>query len=141
MSATLPTAPAPADRRIPRRLVIAAVAVLPAVVFVGANVLQYGVGFDGAATWLDPFFTVPIVNVALTLVILTGPVVAFLLSASWLLPLRFVPDGDAWQVKIRARLDPWAVGIAVVSLGVGGILFGHLLAENLACMIGVASSC
>ena len=50
-------------------------------------------------------------------------------------------DGDAWEVRIRVRVDRWALAIAVASLVVGGILVGHLLVENAACMIGIRASC
>jgi hypothetical protein len=134
-------APPSSGRRIPRRLIVAAILVVPATIFVGANVLQYGLGLDGAAAWLDPAFDVPVLGNLLVVVIVGGPLVAFLLALSWLVPIQLVPDGDAYQVKVRIRLDPLAIGIAAVSLGVGGILAGHLVAENLACVIGVASRC
>ena len=40
-----------------------------------------------------------------------------------------------WELRLRIRLDPPAIGLAAASLLVGGILFGHLLAENLACVV------
>jgi hypothetical protein len=63
------------------------------------------------------------------------------IAASWLLPFRLERDGDAWEVRIRVRPDGWALAVAAISLLVGGILAGHLIAENLACMIGLRSSC
>jgi hypothetical protein len=124
-----------------RRLVLATVSLAPAAVFVAANVLQYGLGIAGAADWFDPLFAVQPVAWILTFLILAGPVVSFLLAASWLLPFRLERDGDAWEVRIRVRPDGWALAVAAISLLVGGILAGHLIAENLACMIGLRSSC
>jgi hypothetical protein len=124
-----------------RRLVLATVLLAPGAVFVTANVLQYGLGIQGAADWFDPLFALPAVAWILTVLILVGPAASFLLAAPWLLPFRLERDGDAWEVRIRVRPDGWALAVAVVSLLVGGILAGHLIAENLACMIGLRSSC
>jgi hypothetical protein len=124
-----------------RRLVIAGLLVVPAAIFVMANVLQYGLGVKGAADWFDPLFDVAGLGWLLSAVILAGPVAALLLAASRLLPIKLIRDGDAWEVRIRVRTDRWAIAIAAVSLLVGGILAGHLVAENLACTIGVASHC
>ena len=130
-------APHPSSHRV----LAASILVAPATVFVTANVLQYGLGVHGAADRLDPLFTTTVLEWPLTALILAGPVAAMLLALSRLLPIRFLRDDDAWEVRIRVRSDPWAIGVATVSLLVGGILAGHLLAENLACMIGVGSGC
>jgi hypothetical protein len=124
-----------------RRLVLATLLLVPGAVFVTANVLQYGLGIQGAADWFDPLFALPAVAWILTVLILAGPAVSFLLAASWLLPFRLERDGDAWEVRIRVRPDGWALAVAAISLLVGGILAGHLIAENLACMIGLRPSC
>jgi hypothetical protein len=124
-----------------RRVAIAAALVGPAAIFVTANVLQYGIGVRGAATWLDPILETPVLGGIATAVILLGPPVALLLAASLLLPIRLVRDGDAWEVRIRVRADVGAIAIAAVGLLVGGILAGHLVAENLACAIGLTSRC
>jgi hypothetical protein len=120
---------------------VAGALVVPAAIFVTANVLQYGLGVKGAADWFDPLFEVAGLGWLLSAVILAGPVAALLLAASRLLPIKLIRDGDAWEVRIRVRTDRWAIAIAAISLLVGGILAGHLVAENLACAIGVASHC
>jgi hypothetical protein len=125
----------------PRRLVLATVLLAPSAVFVTANVLQYGVGIDGAAEWIDPAFSITAVGWLLTFVILAGPVAALLLAVSRLLPIRLVRDEDAWEVRIRVRPDRWAVAVAGLSLLVGGVLALHLVAENLACALGVRVTC
>ena len=103
--------------------------------------LQYGLGLDGAATWLDPLFEARAVAWVLTALILVGPPAAFLLASWRLLPIRIERDGDAWEVRIRVRTDKWAIVVLGISLLVGGILARHLVAENLACVIGVKTSC
>ena len=76
-----------------------------------------------------------------TALVLVGPVVALLLAASRLLPIRLVRDSDAWEVRIRVRTDGWAIAVATISVLVGGTLAAHLVAENLACVIGLRSTC
>jgi hypothetical protein len=134
-------APSSGGHRIPRRLVIATIGVLPATVFVVGNVLQHGLGVPGAATWMDPAFEFAGLGVLLTAIVIAGPAVAFVLALSSLLPVRFERDDDAWVVRIRIRVDTFAIAVGAISLVVGGILAGHLLAENLACMIGFAERC
>jgi hypothetical protein len=129
------------DRHAHRRLLIATLIVTPAAVFVGLNVLQYGLGVPHAADWMDPVWDVSGLAWLATTIVLAGPVAALLLAATRIFPVRLVRDGDAWEVRIRVRLDRWAIAIAALSLVVGGILAGHLLAENLACMLGVSVSC
>lgn len=129
------------QRRSPRRLAIATVLLGPAAVFVSANVLQHGFGLDGAADWLDPIFVEPSILWLPTALVIVGPVVALLLAATRLFPIRLLRDGDAWEVRIRVRSDLWAIAVASLSLVVGVILAGYLVAENLACVIGIRSSC
>jgi hypothetical protein len=124
-----------------RRLLVAIVLVAPGGLFVAANVLQYGLGLRGAADWLDPLFALPIVEWIVTALVLAGPAVALLLAASRLLPIRLVRDDDAWEVRIRVRIDVWAIAVATISVLVGGVLAAHLIAENLACVIGLRSTC
>ena len=124
-----------------RRLFLAAIAVAPSAVFVAANVLQYGLGVRGAADWMNPLFQQPAIGWLVTGIILAGPILCFLLAASRLLPIRLVRDGDAWEVRLRVRADIRALVLVGLSAGVGGILAGHLLAENLACMLGIAVGC
>lgn len=124
-----------------RRLVLAAIAVAPSAVFIAANVVQYGLGIRGAADWLNPLFETPGIGWLVTGIILAGPIVCFLLAASRLLPIRLRRDGDAWEVRLRVRADVWALVLVGLSALVGGILAGHLLAENLACMLGIATGC
>jgi hypothetical protein len=123
------------------RLVVAGILVVPASIFVTANVLQYGLGVKGAADWFDPLFDVAGLGWLVSAVILAGPIAALLLAASRLLPIKLIRDGDAWEVRIRVRTDRWAIVIAAISLLVGGILAVHLVAENLACAIGLSSRC
>jgi hypothetical protein len=120
----------------------AAVLIAPAVVFVTGSALQYGAGVPKAADWFNPLFTIDgLRQIAVTWVV-GGPVVAFLLAASRVFPIRLVRDeDDTWEIRLRVRIDWPAITIAGVSLLYGGFLIGHLLAENAACMIGGKATC
>jgi hypothetical protein len=126
---------------VPRRLVVAAVATLPAAVFLACSVLQYGLGVSNAASWMDPAFDAPGIRILTIAVVLLGPTVAAILALTWLLPVRWTRDEDSWELRIRVRLDPIAITILGVSLACGAILFGHIAAENAACVIGLTTRC
>jgi hypothetical protein len=87
-----------------RRLVIATVLVIPATVFVGANVVQYGRGIGGAGEWLDPLYRHASHGVDRDRAHPSRPVAALLLAASRIIPIRFDRDDDVWEVRIRCVL-------------------------------------
>jgi hypothetical protein len=125
-----------------RRLVWAVVLLAPAVVFVNGSALQYGVGVTGAADWFNPVFTTGGLRQVATVWIVAGPLVAFLLAASRVFPIRLVREaGDTWEIRLRVRVDWPAILVASVALLYGGFLIGHLVAENMACLIGVKATC
>ena len=128
-------------RTIPRRLLIAVAAILPAAVFLACSVLQYGLGISNAASWMDPAFDTAGVRIFTIAVVLLGPTVAAILALTWLLPVRWTRDGDSWELRVRVRLDPVAITILGVSLTCGAILYGHIAAENAACVIGLTARC
>ena len=129
----------PSSRRLV--LTLATVLLAPGTLFVAANVLEHGLGLVEAADWFDSLLDLPGISWIVTSFILAGPVVALLLAGSRLLPVRLERDGDAWEVRIRVRADGWAIAVVTISVLVGGILAGHLIAENMACMIGPRPYC
>jgi hypothetical protein len=133
--------PPAAQRTVPLRLVVAVVATLPAAVFLACSVLQYGVGIPNAVSWMDPAFDTAGVRVLTIGVVLLGPTVAAVLALTWLLPVRWRPDGDSWELRIRVRLHPIAISILGISLLCGAVLYGHIAAENAACAIGLTARC
>ena len=104
----------PSSRRLV--LTLATVLLAPGTLFVAANVLEHGVGIEGAAAWFDSLLALPGFSAIVTVVILGGPVVALLLAGSRLLPIRLERDGDAWEVRIRVRADGWAIAVVAISL-------------------------
>lgn len=123
-----------------RRLLVATALVVPAFVFVAANVLEHELGVAGAAAWLDPALGSRM-GWLVTGLVVTGPPAALLIAATRFLPIRLVRDGEAWEVRIRVRPDGWAVAVATVSVALGGVLASHLILENLPCVARVAERC
>jgi hypothetical protein len=82
--------------------VVATLLVTPGAVFVAANVLQYGLGFEGAARLARPLFALPAVAWIVTALVLAGPVMALLLAASRLLPIR--PYGASPSPSRQTRM-------------------------------------
>jgi hypothetical protein len=118
------------------------VLVLPAALFVGANVLKYGLGIDGPYNALGPLTDPPKgTGDLVTVIVLVGPVVGLGVALWPVLGLRFAhPDGEV-KATVSLRLR-WAnIAIAVVALGVLAVLFGHILAENAACWFGSDTFC
>lgn len=123
-------------------MVLAAVLVLPAALFVGANVLKYNVGVDGPYAALGPLTDPPRSTTDyVTALVLLGPVAGFALVLWPILRLGFGhPEGEI-QATVTIRLR-WAnIAVAVVALGVLAVLFGHVLAENAACWFGSRTFC
>lgn len=114
---------------------------MPALVFVIANVLQHEMDVHGAASWLEPMLEAPATSALVTVVVALGPLLAVVLTLSWMVPLRAARSGDAWQVTLRVRTHPFAIAVLVISLGVGIALLAYLVAENAPCVLGLASSC
>ena len=123
------------------RLVVAAVATLPAAVFLVCSMLRSGLNISNAASWMDPAFDTAGVRILTIGVVLLGPTVAAVLALTWLLPVRWRRDGDSWRLRIRNRLDPIAISILGVSLVCSAILYGHIAAENAACQIDLTAYC
>ena len=130
------------ELRVRWTLILAAALVLPAAVFVGANVLKYGLGVDGPHDALGPLTDPPkgMGNIVTTIV-LVGPVIGLAIALSPVFRLRFAhPEGEV-QASFSLRLRWVNIAIALVALGVLAVLSGYVLAENAACWFGSDISC
>jgi hypothetical protein len=142
MSAPIDKIPVePSRRQRATRLVVATILVMPATVFLAMHVLQYGIGIDRAADWIDALFDGRWLGWVATGVVLGGSLIALVLAVAWFLQIRVMRDGEAWELRIRVRFDRWALAVATVSAGVGGFLVAHIAFENLACALGFSSVC
>jgi hypothetical protein len=124
-----------------RRLLVATALVVPALLFVVANMLEHRFGVAGAASWLDPALDSAWAGWLVSALVAGGPLVALAIAATRLFPIRRVRDGDAWEVRIRVRADRWAIGVAAVSVALAAVLAVYLIVENLPCLAGLAERC
>ena len=120
----------------------AAVLVLPAAMFAGANTLKYGLGVDGPYDWLGPLTDPPRSTTDLvTAIVLIGPAIGLAIALWPVVRMRFGHAEHEVSATLTVRLR-WAnLAVAAVALGVLAILFGHILAENAACWFGSDPYC
>lgn len=116
---------------------------LPAVAFVAANVLKYGLGVDALSNVLGPFAEPgegPL-NVVVTALVLLGPVVALAMVLVPIVRLRLGRADGTVEATVSLRLEWTRLAIALVALAVLAVLAGHIAAENAACWLGNARAC
>lgn len=123
--------------------VLAAALVLPAVAFVGANVLKYGFGVDAVSNVLGRFAEPGegAFNIVVTVLVLLGPVVALAIALLPIVRLRLGRSDGTVEAAVSLRLEWARLAIALVALAVLAVLAGHIAAENAACWLGSATRC
>jgi len=117
--------------------------VLPAVAFVAANVLKYGLGVDALSNVLGSFAEPgegP-VNLVVTPLVLLGPVVAIAIALVPIVRLRLGRSDGTVEAALSLRLEWSRVAVALVALAVLAVLAGYLAAENAQCWFGSARAC
>jgi hypothetical protein len=123
--------------------VLAAALVLPAVAFVAANVLKYGLGVDALSNVLGPFAEPgegP-VNIVVTGLVLFAPLVAIAIALLPIIRLRLGRSDGTVEAMVSLRLEWARVAIVLVALAVLGVLAGYVASENAACWLGSARAC
>jgi hypothetical protein len=123
--------------------ILAGVLVLPAVVFVAANVMKYGLGVDALSNVLGSFAEPGegAWNVMVTALVLVGPVIALAMVLLPIVRLRLGRSDGTVEATVSLRLEWARVAIALVALAVLAVLAGHIAAENAACWLGAAVRC
>jgi len=121
----------------------AAVLLVPAVLFVGANLMKYGLGVNVLSDALGPFAEPRdgALEAIVTVFVLVGPVVALALALAPIVRLRFGRSNAVVEATVSVRLRWTQIGVALVALAVLVVLGGYLVAENSACWFGVAIAC
>ncbi|MEX2405702.1 MAG: hypothetical protein WD834_00040 [Actinomycetota bacterium] len=117
--------------------------VLPAALFVTANVLKYGSGVDALSNVLGSF-TEPgegATNVSVTALVLVGPAIALAIALMPIVRLRLGRSDRTVEATVSLQLEWARVAIALVALTVLAVLAGHIAAENAACWLGSARVC
>lgn len=116
--------------------------VAPAVVFVGANLLEHGLGVAGPSDALRGF-TEPtgVVEGIVTALVLLGPTVALAVALWPVVRVRFGRGGGEVSMAVAVRLRWSNLVVAAVALGLWAVLAAYLVAENAECWFGAAFTC
>jgi hypothetical protein len=120
------------------RSLAGALLMIPAVLFVTANLLKYQVGLTQPYDVLSPAWSTDVAayQAAFNSVVLLGPLVGLALVAWSVIRLSFGRRGGGWvaSLSVEKRWPQLAVlGARVSLLGVMGL---YLIAENLPCILG-----
>jgi hypothetical protein len=109
---------------------VAAVIMAPTAVFVTLSILAYGFGIDRLRVAVDPAIawigTVRVIDLALV----GAPGFAFLIALMPLLELGARSNAEGPLITIGVRLRVANLLVALVALGLGGLLVAHILAES-----------
>lgn len=116
--------------------------IVPAALFVVANVLAYGIGRPGLANALGPFATPHgAADVLVSAIVVLGPFAAFTLEVARLLRVEIGRRDDRLRVTLEIRAA-WAnVAVATVAVSILAGLAGYLVTENADCWFGAALRC
>jgi hypothetical protein len=119
-------------------LVVSAVLVAPAAFGLIAGVLR---AQAGVAAPFDLISGTPALSAIIAASLFVGAPLAVLMN---LLPiLRFSLQRQDGKLSTTVALKPNLLQLAVlvVAVGVAGVFFGHLVADELACLRGIKSAC
>lgn len=121
----------------------AAVLLVPAVLFVGANLMKYGLGVNALSDALGPFAEPKdgAADAIVTGLVLVGPVVALVLALAPIVRVRLGRSNGAVEAAVSIRLRWTHIGIAFVALSVLFVLGGYVVVENVPCWFGDATAC
>ena len=122
---------------------VAAALTLPALLFVTANVLKYGVGAGGLSDVLGPFAEPGdgVADVLVSLFVIAGPMLALAIALAPIVHVRFGHIEETIEAKVSLQPEWPRVAIAIVSLAVLGVLGAYLVTENADCWFGAAVRC
>ena len=126
-----------------RSLLLAAVLVLPAALFLAANLLKYNLGWAGLYDALGPFANPggELADRVVSAIVLLGPTIAAVVALWPILRLRLRHPSGHLEASVSLQLL-WAnVAVAVVAMGIVGLLVGHLVADAIACSAGATATC
>jgi ABC-type methionine transport system permease subunit len=123
--------------------VLAAALVFPAVAFVAANLLKYSLGIEVLSDALGSFAEPGegVLNVLVTALVLTGPLIALAIALVPIIRLRLGRSDGTVEAAVSLRLEWARVAVALVALAVLSVLGGYLAAENAACWLSSARVC
>ena len=97
---------------------------LPTLVFVVANLLQYGLGIQGPADVIDPLYPGPPIG----WLILILPIVGFALAALPVVGVTVTRGEGGLRSQIVIHLRPLNVSAGVITGGLAAFIVAHLIA-------------
>jgi hypothetical protein len=116
--------------------------VLPAVLFVVANVLKYELGFPALADALGPLAEPRgVVEGVVTAVVVLGPVLALAVALAPIVRLRTARSRDGLEATVSLRVRRANLVVAGLAFTVLTILGAYLFAENAGCWFGSSVAC
>lgn len=117
--------------------VLALLLALPTAWFILVAVLKYGFGIDGPFDSLAPTLEGWGIKESLgwniNLLILFGPMLAFLLAIFQVLAIEFHFNKEKWMLHFTVQKRWFPLLVAAFSIGLLAILFFYLIGENCNC--------
>jgi hypothetical protein len=116
--------------------------VLPAVLFVVANVLKHGLGFPALADALGPLAEPRgVAEAVVSAAVLLGPVLAMAVVLAPIVRLRTARSMGALEATVSLRVRRANLMVAGLAFAVLAVLGAYLLAENARCWFGSSVAC
>lgn len=118
-------------RRHPLAFAMAAFAIMaPTLVFLTLSLIGHELGFTAVASFVDPIIVSVTKPRVVDLALVGAPLIALALAVLPLLDLRVESDPDGPTLTLRIRALAANVIVAALSLLLGALLIGHIVAES-----------
>jgi hypothetical protein len=126
-----------------RSAAVGSILVFPSALFIAASILKFSFGlpwlYEGLGSFADPKSS--LADAVVTTVVLLGPVAAAAVALWPVVRLRLARGDGSLEAAVSLRLAWWNLAVGVVSLGLMALLFGHLVADAMACSAGATRTC
>ena len=121
----------------PRLALAAGILTLPTLYFISIAILKYNFGqsylFDRATPMLEHLGIKEKLGWNINLLILFGPVLAFMLNVLSVLKIQFRFRKEQLDCSMSIRKNWWNLAIIILSTLILVVLFAYLIGENCSC--------
>ena len=124
----------------PRMTIAAGLALLPALLFVSANVLKYELGVPEVYDALAPIAQ-PAPDLVGDAIVLLGPLVALAIVAASAVRVSIQRTAGAVTGSITVAVGWPVIAFGAASLSLLAVMGGYVVAENLPCILGKQLVC
>lgn len=125
------------DLKTRRAFIVGSILTLPAIYFIFISVMKYIFHqpylFDAATPFLEIMGIKESIGLNINLLILFGPVLAFLLNILSVLDIHFQIGRDNLNCQLSIRKSWWNLFVVFCSAATLLVLFTYLLGENCTC--------